>query len=69
MSTEAFDNFRNLVLENPSLQRLLRSTSDYDTFVESTIRLGNERGYSFTSEEIDAVFHRARRTWLERNLR
>jgi hypothetical protein len=68
MSKEAFDNFRNLVLEDPSLQQLLRSTPDYDGFAELTIRLSDEHGYSITAEDIESAFFQARTAWWERNL-
>ena len=66
MSQESFDNFRNLVLEDFPLQQTLRETTDYSDFIELVVRLGTERGFSFTTEDITAAYNASRRAWIQR---
>jgi Nif11 domain len=45
--------FHQLVIQNPSLVDKLKRASDRESFVELTIQLGSEYGYSFTSVEVE----------------
>jgi predicted ribosomally synthesized peptide with nif11-like leader len=66
MSKESFEQFRALVFEDAALQAQLRTVDGVDNFIALTIRLGAERGYSFTTEDVTTAMREARRTWLER---
>ena len=66
MSQENFDSFRNLVLQDSVLQQALRDITDYPTFTKLLVKLGNERGYNFTAEDVESAFNSSRRAWFER---
>src|SRR4051794_1934405 len=57
MSQENFERFRDLVLKDDSLQGKLMDISDYQTFTESVVKLGNERGFAFTALEVEAAIN------------
>jgi len=65
-SAAAFDRFCNLVLEDKMLQMLLRDVFDKELFFETVVRLGNERGYHFSVDDVREAFRARRRTWIER---
>jgi hypothetical protein len=70
MSREEFDRFRTVVLADTSLQRRLRnSPAAADDFVGRTVRLGVERGFAFTPEDVSDALHDAQREWMERWVR
>jgi predicted ribosomally synthesized peptide with nif11-like leader len=60
------ERFCQLVLEDPQLHQQLRQPLVQDEFIALAIRLGQERGYSFTAEEVRAALNERRRAWLER---
>jgi predicted ribosomally synthesized peptide with nif11-like leader len=66
MSQENFERFRQLVLQDPALQLQLRSTSDRDHLVSLTRELGQEHGYSFTTEDVLEALRANQRAWIER---
>jgi predicted ribosomally synthesized peptide with nif11-like leader len=66
MSQENFEQFRQLVLQDTGLQEQLRAISDRDQFVSLTQRLGEERGYSFTIEDVLEALRVNHRAWIER---
>ncbi|BBD63803.1 nitrogen fixation protein [Nostoc commune NIES-4072] len=49
--------FHELISQNPSLVEKLKSASDRDNFVELTVQLGAEYGYSFTSTEVEVYIN------------
>jgi hypothetical protein len=66
MSRENFEQFRQIVLHDPTLQVRLRETTDLRPFIELVVRVGEERGCIFTPEEVEAVLRESRRSWIER---
>ena len=68
MSSESLEQFKREVLQDQSLARVLREESDRGRFVGLIVRLGAERGYNFTPEEVEGQMRAARRAWLERLL-
>jgi predicted ribosomally synthesized peptide with nif11-like leader len=66
MSQENFEQFRQLVLQDTTLQQQLRGTSDREQLVALTQRLGAERGYSFTTEDVLEALRAGQREWIER---
>lgn len=60
------EQFRQLVLEDSALQEKLRETPDLKAFLDLTLQLGNDLGYSFTVEDIEFVIKQSRLAWLQR---
>ncbi len=54
MSRESLDKFKKAILKNSNLQERLKQANDQESFIELAVRLGQENGYSFTTEEIEA---------------
>jgi len=66
MSLESFEQFRTLVLQDQSLQERLRATTDRNTFLDLVVQMGEERGFQFTAQDVDAAMQASRRAWIER---
>lgn len=66
MSQEQFEEFRKVVLEDVSLQKQLRNLTRRDRFIARVIKLGAERGFEFTADEIFEEMDASRRSWIER---
>ena len=66
MSQESFEQFRKLVLQDVSLQEKLRASSDFQVFTPLVVQLGQERGFDFAAEEVEAARQAAQRAWIER---
>lgn len=66
MPTASFEEFRQLVLSDPALQQQLRATPNLPAFLDLTVQLGTELGYTFAVEEVRAALQASRRAWLER---
>jgi len=66
MSQENFERFRQQVLGDAALQLELREVTNQEIFVQRVRQLGEERGYSFTVEEVEAAMRAGRRVWIER---
>ncbi len=64
----SFDQFRQLVLGDTSLQERLRRETDRDRFIELVTRIGAEAGYLFTRDDVVDEMRLARLTWLERGI-
>ena len=65
-SADAFDQFLNLVIEDVELQEILKDVLDRQLFFEMVVRLGKDRGYYFSINEVREAFMAKRRTWIER---
>ena len=66
MSLQSLDQFRQLVLREPSLQARLREPLELSSFLDLMVRESKERGFDFTAEEVQQAATASRRTWLER---
>jgi hypothetical protein len=66
MSGEGFEEFRRLVLGDATLQERLRETRGLKAFLDLTLRMGEEHGYSFTAEDVRDALRESRRAWLQR---
>lgn len=66
MSRESFEQFREMVLRDTVLQERLRETPDRETFITLALRLGEERGYSFTAHDVEAAIRASQQAWLLR---
>jgi len=61
-----FEQFRELVLREPELQRELREPEDFSTFLPVVLQLARERGYPVAAEEVESAWRAAQRAWIER---
>jgi predicted ribosomally synthesized peptide with nif11-like leader len=66
MSLEQFEQFRNIVLEDLSLQKQLRAFIGREEFIVRVIESGAERGFQFTAENVMEAMNASRRAWIER---
>ena len=66
MSLEDFENFRQMVFEDLSLQERLRAVVEREKFLQAVVEAGAERGYHFTVDEAAEEMRRSRRVWLEK---
>ena len=66
MTLQNLDQFRELVLREPSLQARLRESLELRGFLDLMVREGKERGFDFTAEEVSQALSANRRAWLER---
>jgi hypothetical protein len=66
LSRASFEQFRLLVLEDATLQATLRETFNMKSFLDLTLRLGREHGYSFAIEDVEDAIQESRRAWLQR---
>lgn len=62
-SKERFEEFRQVVLQDTSLQKQLRETHNLKAFLSLILQLGEERGYSFTAEDVEDALRKTRRAW------
>ncbi|GAB4191480.1 MAG: hypothetical protein OHK0022_05220 [Roseiflexaceae bacterium] len=68
MAHADWEQFRLAVLADRDLQDRLRSTPDWQAFVELALRLSAERGYALTSTDLERALQESRRSWLERGI-
>ena len=66
MSQEQFEQFRQVVLQDVTLQKRLRNFTRYDRFIARVVKLGAERGFEFTADEVLEAINASRRSWIER---
>jgi predicted ribosomally synthesized peptide with nif11-like leader len=66
MSQEQFEQFRQVVLEDVSLQKRLRNFTRHDRFIARVVQIGAERGFEFTAGEVLEAINASRRSWIER---
>lgn len=66
MSKEDFEKFRQLVLQDLSLQEKLRDIEDRKVFNHRIIELSRGLGFEISIEEIDEAMRASRRTWAEK---
>ncbi|BAZ52081.1 hypothetical protein NIES4103_47400 [Nostoc sp. NIES-4103] len=57
MSKENLEQFYILVQNSEELQQQLGAIQDSQIFNETAVRLGQENGYSFTADEVDAFLN------------
>ena len=63
MSRESFEQFRQLVLQDISLQERLRETPDRESFLTLVVQLGEELGHDFTVEDVEAAMRESQMAW------
>ena len=68
MLASKFNEFRNIVLGDDSLQKELRILTDRTEFIDRVIDLARSLGYEFTSEDIEEELRVGRRSWTEHGI-
>ena len=53
MLKKSLEQFYQLIGKNSSLQEKLMATTDQESFVSMAVKLGQQLGYDFTSEEMN----------------
>lgn len=61
-----FDQFRELVLREPSLQQELEQAPDFAAFQPLALKLAQQLGVELTAEDLEAAWRAAQRAWIER---
>jgi predicted ribosomally synthesized peptide with nif11-like leader len=56
---ENLDQFLQMVAQDLELQEKLKDTFDRDAYISSVVKLGNEKGYSFSNNEVVAALEAA----------
>lgn len=54
-ATTELEQFYQALLQDPMLQERLKAATDPDNLCELAVELGQEKGYSFTKEEVLAA--------------
>jgi hypothetical protein len=65
MSKTPFEEFRDLILADVAIQDELRRLSDRKDFVARVVHLSQERGFKFTSDDIESEMRLGGRIWNE----
>lgn len=65
MSEENFERFREIVLQDLSLQERLREIAERDVFIQQVVELSAQRGLEITPEDVKEAIRRSRRAWIE----
>uniref|UniRef100_B8HM25 Nif11 domain-containing protein n=1 Tax=Cyanothece sp. (strain PCC 7425 / ATCC 29141) TaxID=395961 RepID=B8HM25_CYAP4 len=53
--TQALEQFRQQVLQNPALAEQFKAAQSPDEFANLAVQLGQQMGYNFTAEEVKAA--------------
>ena len=61
-----FERFRQLVLDDISLQERLRSATEWPAFVTTALGEAGDRGVELTATDLEAARRAATRSWLDR---
>jgi predicted ribosomally synthesized peptide with nif11-like leader len=65
MSQAKLKEFLPMVLTDAKLADQLKNTTDKGKFSETLTRLGKERGYEFTADDVDAVLIKNKKNPLD----
>jgi spore germination protein YaaH len=68
MPENRFEEFRDLVLADNSLQEVLRLLANRNDFLTRLIELASERGYEFTMAELEEEMRKSRRSANDRGI-
>ena len=66
MSEGNFERFREIVLQDLSLQEQLREITERSVFIQKVVELSAECGCEITPEDVEEAMRRSRRAWNER---
>jgi predicted MarR family transcription regulator len=65
---KSFEDFRELVLGDVSLQEDLQAITDPGKFVSRVVELAGVHGFEFNAADVEEGMRRARRKWFERGV-
>jgi hypothetical protein len=65
-TAESFERFRTFAVEDEALCRALEGETDPRAFAILAQRLGAERGFAFTTADVERAIVEGRRSWIER---
>ena len=65
MPYNGFEEFREIVLDDESLQKQLRDLMDMDEFISRVVELGRSHGFSFTAYDVGDAVRASQRSWVE----
>ena len=65
---KAFEEFRELVLNDKSMQKDLQAIAESDNFVSRVVELARLSGFEFTASDIEDEMRSARQKWFERGV-
>lgn len=60
-----FQDFKERVLQDQTVQERLKGITGRLEFIDATVRLGAELGYSFTKDDVEEALRESRREWTE----
>ena len=66
MSSENFENLRQIVLGDASIQKELQKLTEREAFVCRLIEIGVRHGLPFSKEDVSQALRDNRRVWIER---
>lgn len=66
MSEEKLSEFRGIIFHDVRLQEKLREIEDRQEFIRLVVEFGRERGFEFTTDEVENALREGRRVWIER---
>ncbi len=65
-TTENFERFRLLVLNDLPLQENLRDLDEKGEFIVRVVELGAENGFVFAAEDVEEAIKENYRVWVEK---
>ena len=65
---KSFEEFRELVLGDVSMQKDLQAKTDSVEFVPRVVELARMHGFEFTAADVEDEMRRNRREWFERGI-
>lgn len=68
MTSNSFEQFREMVFGDPALQSQLRELVDRDEFIKRVVEVGVARGFNFNDKDVQHAILEGRRAWNERYL-
>jgi hypothetical protein len=66
MSQQAFEQFRELVLDDDALQAQLRPGRNLSEFLPVALKLARERGIDIDADDVQTAWQAAQRAWIVR---
>ena len=66
MSQQTFEQFRELVLDETTLQEQLRSVRTFSELAPLVLMLARERGIPIDAGDVESAWQAAQRAWIVR---
>ncbi len=68
MANSSFEQFRQIVFQDATLQRELHELVDPNEFIARVVALGAARGFDFNTKDVQQAMTDGRRAWIERHI-